>query len=63
MESVIKWQTGEPSSTGSYLVSIGNQFVTTDHYYCLEGRWSHWDGEVTAWCKLSDIEPQKEEMK
>lgn len=57
MESVIKWQTGVPPSSGSYLITVKGTFVTTDYWRCLEDRWVYWNGEVTAWCKLSDIEP------
>lgn len=64
-ESVIKWQTGEPKETDTYLVSVrtltSREFITTDYYYLLKGKWQYWDKEVIAWCKLSDIEPYKEE--
>ena len=63
MESVIKWSTGRPEETGSYMVSVGGRFVTTDYWYCLKGKWQYWEGEVIAWCKLSDIEPYKEETR
>ena len=64
MESVIKWQTGEPNETCSYLVTIKglcDTFVACSCYSCLNG-WSHWkEDEIIAWCKLSDIEPYKDE--
>lgn len=63
MESTIKWQTGLPEETGSYLVSIGDRFVTTDYWKGLDQKWQYWDGEVTAWLKLRDIKPYKEETK
>lgn len=62
MESIIKWKTGEPEESGSYLVTIKGTydiFVTCCYYSCLNG-WSHWDN-VIAWCKLNDIKPYKEE--
>ena len=66
MESVIKWQTGEPTESGSYLASIKgieSHFVTCVIYNCVTG-WCHWKKEkIVAWCKLSDIEPYKEETK
>ena len=62
--SVIKWQKGEPKENGSYLVSIkGNisEYTTCAIYNIVTG-WCHWKKEkITAWCKLSDIEPYKEE--
>lgn len=58
-ESVIKWKKGRPEETGSYLVSVGRGFVTTDYWYCLKGKWQYWEGEVIAWCKLDDIEAYK----
>ena len=62
--SKIKWQTGEPKESGSYLVTIKcsyDTFVTCSYYSCLNG-WSHWEEEeIIAWCKLRDIESYKEE--
>lgn len=61
--SRIKWQTGEPKESGSYLISIKGKYshyVTCAMYNCLT-EWSHWEKEeIDAWCKLSDIEPYKE---
>ena len=66
MESTIKWQTGEPEKSGSYLISVKGKYseiVTCTMYNCLSG-WAHWEKEeITAWCKLIDIEPYKEESK
>lgn len=62
MESVIKWQTGEPKERGSYIVSIKGldaNYVTCD-VYVHETGWCHWKKEeIIAWFKLSDIEPYK----
>ena len=71
MESVIKWQTGKPRKEGSYLVTTIFGHVTSDNWmkkYNEGGSyydWSLYNGykEVRAWCKLSDIEPYKEETK
>ena len=63
-KSVINWQTGEPEKCGSYLVSVNSScsvFVTTDYWNGLKAKWQYWDENVVAWCKLSDIEPYKEE--
>ena len=63
-QSTIKWQTGEPKESGTYLVSIKgeySEFTTCAVYVPITG-WCHWkDEEITAWCKLSDIKPCKEE--
>ena len=68
MESVIKWQTGEPKEEGEYLVSLEDGSVCRDEcrklYFGDEKQcWVYNEGEVTAWWKLSDIEPYKEETK
>ena len=57
--SIVEWETGEPKKTGTYLVSINGRFVTTDYWNCLKGRWVYWHSEVTAWCKLEDVKPYK----
>lgn len=72
MESVIKWQTEEPKGNGMYLATFvktseGNTSVVP--LYRIGGIWrtTSWDNvkqeRVKAWCKLSDIEPYKEETK
>lgn len=70
MESVIKWQTGEPKVTGLYIVTLDDDIVTYDWwdfntpYNPTEmSDWVCCKGVVVAWCKLSDIEPYKEETK
>ena len=65
MESVIKWQTGEPKEDGKYLITVKGKkvYVTTDFWDNRE-EWSDFvTDSVIAWCKLSDIEPYKEETK
>lgn len=65
MESVIKWQTGEPKESGTYLATIKGRysiFVQYAEFGCLTG-WSYFKPEeIIAWCKLSDIKPYKEEQ-
>lgn len=68
MESTIKWQTGEPKETGYYVVTKNNGDVFFDYwmrYPKAKGYYYDWSlrrgFEITAWCKLSDIEPYKEE--
>ena len=71
-ESVIKWQTGEPKEEGKYLVDVLGKTVEVDYLFKWEDienghvmtrfAWvNHWATSVTAWCKLSDIKPYKEE--
>lgn len=64
MESVIKWQTGEPKEGGYYLITTYNGKVLTD-YWRVYPNHCGWDYrnkfDVTAWCKLSDIKPYREE--
>lgn len=79
MESTIKWQTGEPKENGIYLVAyrfghypiespmekIYDTSIGTSYW---DSFWHNYDDEssdcrIIAWCKLSDIEPYKEEMK
>ena len=64
--SQIKWETGEPKEEGEYLTtrrcSNGETYTCTN--FLDEGHWFAYpcDNSVTiAWCKLSDIEPYKEE--
>ena len=65
-QSLIKWQTGEPKEGGGYLITTYNGFVLADYWRVFPNR-SGWDYrskfDVVAWCKLSDIEPYKEETK
>lgn len=60
MESVIKWQTGKPSSQYMFCI-VTDVYDHTDI--------DIWDGEswlcysieeIIAWCPLSEIEPYKE---
>ena len=70
MESVIKWQTGEPKENDVYFVSLvlGKSVVTS--FLCYYGGvWLNFSRTefpseyVIAWCNLNDIEPYKEETK
>ena len=61
--SAIRWQTGEPKEDGSYIVTTDEGTVGIASFY---NEYSP-DVEffricVTAWCKLRDIKPYKEEM-
>ena len=64
MESVIKWQTGEPKEVAHCLVSthLGSVKILTwlpsIKCWVSHGLEKHYN--VSAWCKLSDIEPYKE---
>lgn len=66
MESVIKWQTGEPTKSGAYLITTSRGRVFADYWRVFPDKcdWDYRDKiDVKAWCKLSDIEPYKEEKK
>lgn len=66
MESIIKWQTGEPKKSDYYLVCTKDGYILIDHYTVDAHNWVLGNvdkSEVSAWCKLSDIEPYKEEVK
>lgn len=64
--SVIHWQTGKPKESGIYLVTTSNNMVRTAYWN--NGCWLFNDlpfitQKIKAWCKLSDIEAYKEEVK
>ena len=64
MESVIKWQTGEPKTAGRYLVQTKDDGVQISFWSSFIQSWSLYSkSEIIAWCKLSDIKPYKEETK
>lgn len=68
MESIIKWQTGEPTKAGWYAISIKNEDselrVDTDYWRNIAQDWIAFDKyskeKIVAWCPLSEIEPYKE---
>lgn len=62
--SQIKWQTGEPKVKGSYIITTDEGTIALASFY--PDNSSDVDFFricVTAWCKLSDIEPYKKETK
>ena len=62
MESVIKWQTGEPKTVGRYLVQTKDDEMQISIWSNFTKSWRLYGKfEIIAWCKLSDIEPYKEE--
>lgn len=63
MESIIKWQTGEPKEEGRYLVTLNNNSVAYDSWVKCGIGWAYFPKSVIAWCKLSDIKPYKESIK
>ena len=61
MESVIKWQTGEPKEEGRYIITKCNGIVKCLQFCPKEDvDVAYFKGLVLAWCKLSDIKPYKE---
>jgi hypothetical protein len=63
MESLIKWQKGEPKESGAYLATIkGRYSIFVQYaYFGVLTNWEYFKPEeILAWCKLSDIKPYKE---
>lgn len=69
-ESLIRWQTREPTKEGKYIVTLLGGAVTVDELYSYEYikgsrttikyAWRrNFQDAVIAWCKLSDIKPYK----
>lgn len=64
MESVLKWQTGEPKEMGTYIITTDDGEVRTIYFHPKEAvDLELFEIAVIAWCKLSDIQPYKEETK
>lgn len=64
MESTIKWKTGMPTEMGRYIITkIDGKILTFNFHPKEELDLEYFDRVVAAWCKLSDIEPYKEEKK
>ena len=69
--SIIHWETGEPKEEGAYLITTLRGKISFDRWLTELPRFTDEDNEcgweynreVIAWCKLSDIEPYKEEEK
>ena len=62
MKSIINWQTGEPKSHGRYLIQTKDDGLQIAFWSSYVQSWSLYNNsEIIAWCKLSDIEPYKEE--
>ena len=60
MESTIKWRTGVPKEEGVYLVTTNIGEVKTSTYIKAKAiDFGVFSKDVTAWCKLSDIQPYK----
>ena len=63
MESVIKWQTGEPKKGGVYLATTKSGLIRTAYWNMncwMINNLPFNSNIIIAWCKLSDIEPYKE---
>lgn len=62
--SIIHWETGKPKEEGWYLVTFRNGQVH-NVYFKTNANCAYWkyanEGNIIAWCKLTDIEPYKEE--
>lgn len=60
MESVIKWQTGEPKRVGAYLLTLKDGSIAIEKYFPRVDK-DFFNKYVVAWCYIGDIEPYKEE--
>ena len=67
MESIIKWQTGEPKEDARCLVTTSTgeikvfTWIASIKYWHDYGLQTFQFRYVRAWCKLSDIKPYKKE--
>lgn len=60
--SAIKWQTGEPKEQDLYIATTNEgEVVIVGCCPELEQDVAFFKNNIIAWCKLSDIEPYKEE--
>lgn len=61
--SIIHWHTVEPKDVGQYLVTFNSGEIGIG-IWCANKLWQRYViDNIIAWCKLSDIEPYKEEKK
>lgn len=57
---MINWQTGTPTETDKYLITHKGGVIRTDWWYDFNKEWAtHYNEDVIAWCKLTDIQPYK----
>ena len=62
MESIIKWNTGNPNKSGRYLLQTKSDGFQIDIWSDFLKCWSLYNNiEVITWCNLRDIKPYKEE--
>ena len=69
MKSIINWQTGNPKHDGLYIVTIFDfaqkinicRILERVGYKWMNGSIEVRECNIKAWCKLSDIEPYKED--
>ena len=59
MESVIKWQIGEPKEDCNCITTIDTGDIVMVSF-SIHYKWYHYTDRVIAWCPLSEIEPYKE---
>ena len=60
MESIIRWKTGTPTRGGRYLVVVGNNAITCDHWaFDLFQSKMEWvvyrNDEIKYWCRIESI--------
>ena len=57
---MLNWQAGTPTETDKYLITHKGGEVRVDWWYNYLQEWdAHYNEDVIAWCKLTDIEPYK----
>ena len=62
MESIIKWQTGEPKEDGVFIVTtLKGEIAISSYFKNYRIDEDYFKTCVAAWCKLSDIKPYKKE--
>ena len=62
MESIIRWKTGIPKEEGWYIVTKSDGIVKLTRFRpSFEFDIAFFKEFIIAWCKLSEIEPYKEE--
>ena len=67
MESIVKWEKGEPNENGMYLVTTSNGMVAYERYRKYEENepaqrtYLSYHTEIIAHCRMRDIKPYKED--
>lgn len=63
-QSIIKWKTGKPKEEGAYLATTKSGLIRIVYWNAtcwLINNLPYNSNIIKAWCKLSNIEPYKDE--